>query len=171
MCVPACTQADVCVGVLMWWCSLIVEKPVVPVIASVSLTASLSTQELLSHAGCFCQSWAEDASPQRFFFFPPSVCVLVLRSVVLLSTCTCIYFPCRADCPLLAVESRTRLKIMKHDKRWRWWSRHSWLHNYEIQICSLLTINNPLLINAFLIIEVIAFMYVECGLLWISTSP
>lgn len=56
----------VCVCVVMWWCSVRVLKPVVSVVASVTLTASLSTQELLSHAGCFCQSWAEAVTPQRF---------------------------------------------------------------------------------------------------------
>lgn len=58
-----------CVGVLMWWCSDVqceCRSHVVSAIASVTLTGSLSTQELLSHADCFCQSWAEAVTPQRF---------------------------------------------------------------------------------------------------------
>lgn len=76
-----------CVGVLMWWCSVRVQKPVVSVVASVTLTDSPSTQELLSHAGCFCQCWAEAVTPQRFMAAAGCCC-----------SCTCI-FPAEMTAP------------------------------------------------------------------------
>ena len=77
-----CVRA--CAHVAMFRCSVRVLKPVVSVVASVTLTASLSTQELLSHAGCFCQSWAEAVTPQRF----TALCAL---SCWRLSSCSCIF--------------------------------------------------------------------------------
>lgn len=84
----------VCVGVLMWWCSDVqrrVWRPVVSVVASVTLTASLSTQELLSHAGCFCQCWAEAVTPQRF----TALCVRAADSWALVPA----FFPAEQTAP------------------------------------------------------------------------
>lgn len=89
-CVYECVGG--CAHVVMFRCPGWVWKPVVSVVASVTLTVSPSTQELLSHAACFCQCWAEGVTPQRFA--APCVCA----TDGCRWSCTCI-FPAEQTAP------------------------------------------------------------------------
>lgn len=89
-CVYECVGG--CAHVVMFRCPGWVWKPVVSVVASVTLTVSPSTQELLSHAACFCQCWAEGVTPQRFA--APCVCA----ADGCRWSCTCI-FPAEQTAP------------------------------------------------------------------------
>lgn len=100
-CVGVCMSVYVCVGVLIW-CRLGTNEEACFVIASVTLTASLSTQELLSHADCFYQSRAEASTPQRF------TALWVWAALCLPSLPTCAYiFPAEQTAPCWQLRNKT----------------------------------------------------------------
>lgn len=84
-----------------WWCLRVWAcsdvhgerwKPVVSAVASASVTVSACTQELLSHAGCFCQCWATSVTPQG----------LGVPRMAVAASVTC-SIPVRAERPLWTV--------------------------------------------------------------------